>query len=84
MPTIEETELDGQEVSLCTNCGDFEGAIFLCGEGYLCEQCFSKLAEIEEEDLFDESVPLLEYEIPQEQIEKAKANLRLMRFKDEG
>ena len=28
---------------LCTECGEQEGEIFLCGEGYFCPVCYDKL-----------------------------------------
>lgn len=84
MPTIKETELEGQEGIPCTNCPDYEGAIFLCGEGYLCERCFAQLADIDEDELFAEDVPLDEFRVPDEQKAKVKASLTLLRGGEDG
>lgn len=84
MPTIKETELETQEATSCSNCDEYEGAIWLCGEGMLCERCFSVLAEIEEEDLLAEDVSLAEFEVPAEQKQKALANLTLLRGGNDG
>lgn len=74
MPTISESELESEH-SDCINCNEFEGAIWLCGEGMICERCFSKLADIEEQDLFNEDVTELDFEVPVEIKSKAKAKL---------
>lgn len=82
MPTIKETELDSQQTYPCSYCPDYEGAIWLCGEGYLCERCFAVLAEIDEDNLFDDSIPLDEFVIPEEQKAKARGNLHLLKRDD--
>lgn len=53
MPTVSESDLIPEDVSLCSDCGVNEGAIWLCGEGALCESCFSDAAGIEEAQAFD-------------------------------
>ena len=76
MPTISEKELSGDvEVTPCTECGQFEGAIWLCGEGYICEKCFADLSGMPEEDLFLPKRPLLDFELPAGAKAKAKAKL---------
>jgi hypothetical protein len=76
MPTISESELTEQwESQPCVECPDYEGAIWLCGEGYLCERCFAKLAGIVEEDLFVNDKPILDFDVPKEYTARVKANL---------
>lgn len=79
MPTIKESELVGREGEPCGYCTDYEGAIWLCGEGYLCERCFATLAGIEEQDLFKDDVPLLDYEVPMEHKTNVRTKLMLVR-----
>lgn len=78
MPTVNESELVGEGDS-CTQCPDYEGAIWLCGEGFLCERCFAQLADIPEEELFSDEEPLVELQIPREHTEKAKTQLMYRR-----
>jgi len=81
MPTINESELSGgQAADLCSQCNEFEGAIFLCGEGMICETCFADLAGIPEEELFIPARPLLDFEIPVDA--RARAKAKLMRKED--
>ena len=55
MATIKETDLeDNQYNGLCGTCDENEGAIWLCGEGYLCTECFAKMSDIEEAEAFEE------------------------------
>lgn len=75
MPTISESELSQDEPEACFVCGEFEGAIWLCGEGLICESDFAKLAEIDEESLFIEDRLLLDFEVPKEYTARAKAKL---------
>jgi hypothetical protein len=84
MPTISEEELKGDQGSPCTQCDEYEGAIFLCGEGYLCERCFAALAGIEEEELFEDDVPLLDFEIDAKHKARVKSKLMLVRGEDGG
>ena len=83
MPTISESELSGEwEAQSCTECPDFEGSIWLCGEGYICERCFARLADVDEEELFTEEDPLLAFEVPAEYTARAKARLMHQRGED--
>ena len=76
MPVISESELvEEWEGQPCSECPDFEGAIWLCGEGYLCERCFARLAGIDEEELFTSERPLLDFEVPKEHTARVKAKL---------
>lgn len=83
MPTISEQELNGGEdqYDLCSECREFEGSIWLCGEGYICEGCFTDLADIKEEDLYNEAEdrPLLDFEVPKEHTARVKAKLMYKR-----
>lgn len=74
MPTVSERDLAG-EPQACIQCPDYEGAIWLCGEGFVCERCFSALAGIDESELFDDDVALLDYEVPAEPKARVKTNL---------
>lgn len=85
MPTISETELSNDsEYPLCSECNESEGAIWLCGEGHLCEGCFASLAGIEEASLFnpDEERAVLDFELPAEYKARAKAKLMHQRGED--
>jgi hypothetical protein len=76
MPTISESELKWHATP-CFACGQNEGAIWLCGEGMICEKCFSEEAGIPEEDAF-----VLEDELPQEARDAAKRSLAAKRIQD--
>lgn len=52
MPEVREQDVSAVEDFPCSHCETFSGAIWLCGEGMLCESCFSSLAGIPEEDAF--------------------------------
>jgi len=54
MTTINETELDTQSNGDCTQCYKNDGDIYLCGEGYICTECFAELADIDESEAFIE------------------------------
>ena len=55
MPTINESELDGSDAhGDCAVCYENAGDIWLCGEGYLCTQCYAKYGDLEEAEAFDE------------------------------
>lgn len=83
MPEITEAELsEGWEKQSCTQCPDFEGAIWLCGEGMICERCFAKLAGIDESELFKDDDPILDFEVPKEYTARAQANLMMQRSQD--
>lgn len=85
MPTISESELAQEwDAVPCAQCDEFEGAIWLCGEGMICERCFAKLAGITEEDLFDAEEPTADFEVPQEYTARAKANLMKQRETEHG
>lgn len=71
--TITEEELGIDEGNACTNCTDYEGAIWLCGEGYLCERCFAQMANLDEESL------LTGGEVKPEDKEQVRAALSLVR-----
>lgn len=71
---ISEAELSRDEANACTNCPDYEGAIWLCGEGYLCERCFAVLADLEEEKIV-EDVEM----INDEHRQKVRASLSVVR-----
>lgn len=54
MPTISESEFDSPEPVTCFHCQQFDGDVYICGEGFLCTSCFAKMAGIEESLAFDE------------------------------
>lgn len=83
MPTINEGELAGSPPPDCTQCDEFEGSIWLCGEGYLCERCFSKLAGIEESEIYS-AEPGLDFDIQPEHTAKVKASLMNSRESVDG
>lgn len=57
MPSIKESELSGGEYFIpCVVCQVNAGDIFMCGEGMVCTECFSRGAGIEESQAFDEEV----------------------------
>lgn len=53
MPTVSESDLIPEPVTSCSDCNENEGAIWLCGEGMLCELCFARAAGIDEVAAFD-------------------------------
>lgn len=84
MPTIKESELSVEEFPLCFECNEFEGAIYICGSGTLCERCFADLAGVTEEDLFetDEASSMVDFQVSIEAKTKAKAKLMHEREED--
>lgn len=76
MSTISEAEISGDDlVNSCVQCPDYEGAIYLCGEGFICERCFAEMAGIDESELFINDDPLQAFDIPQKHTARVKANL---------
>ena len=54
MTTIKESELESESHGDCTQCYENDGDIFLCGEGYICTECFAKFADVDEAEAFNE------------------------------
>jgi len=53
MSTINESELtQSHKTGDCMVCFENDGDIYLCGEGYMCTECYSTMAEIDEAEAF--------------------------------